>query len=229
MGLSMSPGIRPEPALFAAVQGYASKLEGNIDQVSAVHREAARELASWITNKIARGEEANVIVICTGNSRRSVLGSVLGNVAASFYNLPSLHFYSGGTTPSAFNSRTATALRAAGVSISATGEEAPRGDDATPNPIFTVKWGSGEALEFSKKYSDVSNPQRDFAALLVCTEADGACPAVLGASARIPCPFTDPKESDGTTDEATYYAEKRDEIGRFMILVAKDVAASKTK
>lgn len=228
MVLSMSEGTSPEP-LFNAVHSYATQLESTIDQVSAIHREAARKLATWISDRLSRGEAANVIVICTGNSRRSVLGSVMGNVSADFYNLPALHFFSGGTTPSAFNRRTITALQAIGIEISATGNEAPRGDLTTPNPIFQVTWGSGSTLEFSKAYNEASNPQTDFAALLVCIEADGACPFVPGAGARIPCPFTDPKEFDDTTNEADRYADKRDEIGRFVMLVVRDVAAAVNK
>jgi arsenate reductase len=92
-----------------------------------------------------------------------------------------------------------------------------------------MSWGSGEMLEYSKHYSDARNPQRDFAALLVCSEAAGACPAVTGASIRIPCPFTDPKEADGTPEEDLRYAERRDEMGRFMLSVCRHVAESQAR
>jgi hypothetical protein len=75
------------------------------------------------------------------------------------------------------------------VEIEPTGNEAPRGEPKTANPIYSVKWGSGmEATEFSKNYFDARNPQHAFAALMVCGEADAACPVVKGAAIRMPCP-----------------------------------------
>ena len=152
----------------------------------------------------------------------------MGNVAASYYGLEGIKFYSGGTTPTAFNGRTVKTLLDIGIEISAPGGEAPRGDPHTANPLYKVAWGAGEAREFSKHYADSSNPQSDFAALLVCTEADEACPMVTGASARINCPFSDPKEADGTEFETLRYSERRDEIGRFMLAVARQITAARS-
>ena len=71
--------------------------------------------------------------------------------------------------------------------------------------------------EFSKLYAHEQNPQQDFAAILVCDEADEACPTVEGASIRIAAPYFDPKAYDGTPLEAAKYAERRDDIGRMML------------
>ncbi len=68
-------------------------------------------------------------------------------------------------------------------------------------------------------YSDPHNPQRDCAAILVCSEADTACPKVTGAAARIPLPYLDPKLFDGAPFESAKYAERRDDIGRLMLSV----------
>ena len=79
-----------------------------------------------------------------------------------------------------------------------------------------------EATEFSKTYFDASNPQQGFAALMVCGEADAACPLVKGA-ARISMPYPDPKIYDGSTYEALKYAERRDDMGRLMLSVMMQV------
>ena len=76
-----------------------------------------------------------------------------------------------------------------------------------------------EATEFSKTYFDASNPQQGFAALMVCGEADAACPLVKGAAARISMPYLDPKIYDDSIYEAQKYAERRDDIGRLMLSV----------
>jgi arsenate reductase len=54
---------------------------------------------------------------------------------------------------------------------------------------------------------------------MVCSEADTACPKVEGANVRIPVPYLDPKAFDGAPFEAAKYAERRDDIGRFMLCV----------
>ena len=76
-----------------------------------------------------------------------------------------------------------------------------------------------QSVEFSKKYDDALNPQSGFAALLVCSDAEEACPIITGASVRIALPYLDPKLYDGTAIESLKYAERRDDIGRLMMSV----------
>jgi hypothetical protein len=77
-----------------------------------------------------------------------------------------------------------------------------------------------EAMEYSKLYPDAVNLQSNFAAVLVCSEADASCPTVRGASMRIAVPYENPKAYDGAEFEAAKYAERRDDMGRFMLSVA---------
>jgi hypothetical protein len=148
----------------------------------------------------------------------------MGNIAAAYYGMPEIRFHSGGTAPTAFNPRTIAALKNIGVEIEPTGQEAPRGEPKTANPTYVVRWGTGmEATEFSKTYFDASNPQQGFAALMVCGEADAACPLVKGAAVRISMPYLDPKIYDDSTYEALKYAERRDDIGRLMLSVMMQV------
>ena len=92
-----------------------------------------------------------------------------------------------------------------GVEVVPTGTEAVRGESKTANPMYRVRWGMPggtgtptlEATEFSKLFSDPANPEHGFAALMVCGEADAACPVVKGAAARISMPYLDPKIYDG--------------------------------
>jgi hypothetical protein len=71
--------------------------------------------------------------------------------------------------------------------------------------------------EFSKHYGDPANPQQGFAALMVCGEADAACPFVKGAAQRVSMPYLDPKIYDDGSLEAAKYAERRDDMGRLML------------
>jgi hypothetical protein len=155
----------------------------------------------------------------------------MGNLAAAYFGMPDIRFHSGGTAPTAFNPRTVSALKAIGFDVESTGKEAERGEPTTQNPVYRVSWGDGlEALEFSKRHGDATNPQNGFAALMVCSEADEACPFVKGATLRLSMPYLDPKIYDGGVYEAAKYAERRDDIGRLMLSVmvqARGEVASK--
>jgi arsenate reductase (thioredoxin) len=218
MLLEKTPHSRDD--LFPNVRRHADLLTTQFDLIEERHRAAADELVAWMSTNYQSGKPLAVIVVCTGNSRRSILRSTMGNLAAAYYGLQNIHFYSGGTTPSAFNQRTVASLKEIGIEVEPTGKEAPRGSSGDANSIYQIRLGTGmETLEFSKLYSDAQNPQSGFAALMVCSQADAECPIVKGAGKRISAPYMDPKEYDGAAFEAAKYAERRDDIGRFMLSV----------
>jgi hypothetical protein len=212
--------------LLPRVRQHADFLTTSFDMIDEPHRLAGQKLAEWIASNYRPGRRLDVVVVCTGNSRRSILGATMGNVAAAYYGMPEIRFHSGGTAPTAFNSRTVAALRDVGVEIEPTGKEAERGEPKTENPVYRIRWGTTgsdgaamEAVEFSKKYGDPANPQQGFAALMVCGEADAACPFVKGAAVRVSMPYLDPKIYDGGAFEPAKYAERRDDMGRLMLSV----------
>jgi hypothetical protein len=146
-------------SLNPRLAAHADLLTTSFDMIDETHRDAGEKLVDWIVENYKPGQPLHVTVICTGNSRRSILGATMGNIAADYYGMPEMHFHSGGTAPTAFNPRTIAALKEIGVQVEPTGSEAPRGEPKTANPIFTVRWGSGlEATEFSKTYHDAANP-----------------------------------------------------------------------
>ncbi len=211
--------------LLPKVREHAELLTTSLDMIDETHRIAGKKLAEWIAGNYRPGQRLEVIVVCTGNSRRSILGATMGNIAAAYYGMPEIRFHSGGTAPTAFNGRTMSALKEIGVEVEPTGEEATRGEPKTANSIYGVRWGAAEAsasceaTEFSKHYSDPANPQQGFAALMVCGEADAGCPVVKGSALRVSMPYLDPKIYDGSAFEAAKYAERRDDMGRLMMAV----------
>lgn len=212
-------------ALLPAVAEHARLLTTGFDQIDEMHRLRSKELVDWIVDSFEPGRPLPVVFVCTGNSRRSILGATLGNIAAAYYGLSEIQCYSGGTKPSAFNRRTIATLREIGVKIVPTGRDVAGDAAAENNPIYKVRWGDPvgewplETVEFSKRYDDEQNPRAGFAALIVCSEADTACPNVKGASVRISMPYVDPKLFDDSEFEARKYAERRDDIGRLMLAV----------
>ena len=165
--------------------------------------------------------------ICTGNSRRSILGATMGNIAAAYYGMPEVRFHSGGTAPTAFNPRTIAALKEIGVEVEPTGEEAPRASRRPPTRSTRSAGASGtglEATEFSKTYFDASNPQQGFAALMVCGEADAACPVGQGGGPAGLDALPGPEDlRRQPLTRRIKYAERRDDIGRLMLCVMMQV------
>ena len=92
--------------LLPEVREHADRLTTSFDMIDEPHRLAGRKLADWIAENYRPGRPLDVIVVCTGNSRRSILGATMGNIAAAYYGMPEVRFHSGGTAPTAFNART---------------------------------------------------------------------------------------------------------------------------
>ncbi|MFO0947380.1 MAG: hypothetical protein U1D30_15830 [Planctomycetota bacterium] len=145
--------IRLLPSIEQYLEWIASvRHEGDKSRIHAIN-----DLAKWMTQRIQRSSDAAVIVVCTGNSRRSVFASVLGNALAARLVVP-VRFFSGGTKPSAVDWRTIRALEEVGFQIHATGRSACESMSGASNPIFHVRWAEGgtdpdqhrEMDEFSK-------------------------------------------------------------------------------
>lgn len=130
---------------------------------------------------------AHVIFVCTHNSRRSQLAEAVARGLAHALGLTHLRFSSAGTVATQVASPALDTLRRAGL------------------PTREL---------FSKTLGDAALPKRDFIAVMVCTDADEACPLVPGATARVRLPFIDPKRSDGTPDEAATYDACLQQLGR---------------
>jgi arsenate reductase (thioredoxin) len=174
--------------------------------------------------------------LCAGPRNRYCHGSLRNNwcqrnnwenLAAAYYGMPETRFHSGGTAPTAFNPRTVSTMKAIRFEVDPTGKEAERSEPKTENPIYRVFWGEGfETREFSKHYGDAGNPQGGFAALMVCSDADAACPFLKGATLRISMPYLYPKKHDGGVNEEAKYAERRHDVGRLMLTVMAQARAA---
>jgi arsenate reductase len=159
-----------------------------------------------LTDYLRKTEAPRLTFICTHNSRRSQIAQVWATVAAAYYGIE-LEAYSGGTEVTAFNPRAVAALERTGFRVEPTGDAA--------NPRYQITYAEGlPPLEcWSKSYDDPANPDRDFAALMTCSEADAGCPFIPGAAFRLPLTYADPKEADGTDQEMERYDERVREIG----------------
>lgn len=192
-----------------SLHSLCQKLENEFHLIDEERKSKLKDLSNYISNKINLNEKCNLNVICTHNSRRSHIGQLMLAVAADYYKLENIYTYSGGTEATALNFRVITALEKVGFIISSD-------DLEKSNPEFKIKWQEEmEAyIAFSKKYAHPLNPQDKYAAIMVCSEADGDCPIVFGSDFRLSLPYEDPKIHDDTKKESESYKMKISEIGR---------------
>lgn len=198
----------------AVLDSYLSARQGEFDQIDAAHRTELDGLADLITTMAGKQDKVRITFVCTHNSRRSHLGAIWAQVAADRHGFAGVvETFSGGTEATAFNSRAVAAVQRAGLDV----KTAQPGD----NPTYAVR-AHEEAepmLCWSKTYDDPLNPQQGFIAVLVCSDADAACPVVRGAAHRVAIPYVDPKAADGTEQEAATYDERCAQIAREMLYV----------
>lgn len=199
--------------MFEKIKNKIYLLENNFDEIDNDRKEILKQFSEYISTKLQNKQEVNLIFICTHNSRRSTISQIWAQTAAEYYGIPNIKCYSGGTEATAFNPRAVKAMRKAGFKIET--------KDDSDNPVYLVYYSDDkEPVEcFSKVYSDEYNPQKDFAAIMTCSDADENCPIVFGAEARFPIRYEDPKEFDGTEQEEDKYNERVEQIGREMLFL----------
>lgn len=205
--------------MYKELEKYIFALESKFDQISSQRKEELQEVADYIESKLKGSEIAKLNFICTHNSRRSHLAQIWTSVAAAHYDLDGIETFSGGTEATAFNPRAVAAVERAGFKV-----ENPGGD----NPRYEVSFSEDAQpmICFSKKFDDNFNPDKNFAAIMTCSDADENCPFVPGAEFRKPITYRDPKESDGTDHEFETYDERCKQIASEMFYLMSQVNAN---
>ncbi len=198
-------------SLFSKLEYKVIQLMNLFENIPPERKELLKSFAEYISKKLKDEKEINLTFICTHNSRRSHISQIWAQTAAEYYGIPNIKCYSGGTEATAFNPRAVKAMQKAGFKIE-------KKDDSV-NPVYHVSYSDEkEPVEcFSKVYSDEYNPQKDFAAIMTCSDADENCPVVFGAEARFPIRYDDPKEFDNTELEEAKYDERVEQIGSEML------------
>lgn len=185
---------------------YCNTLPAEFENISAERKASLEEIGDYILQK--QGDSVNLIFICTHNSRRSHFGQIWAFTAAQYYGLKNIETFSGGTEATAFHPNAVAALERAGFHFT------KQGSDENPKYLAFMSNDESESLMFSKKYDDAQNPSENFCAIMVCTQADEACPFIPGAETRFSLPYDDPKAFDQTPAESQKYDERCREIAR---------------
>ena len=195
------------------MKSYIEKVLSGIPSVQPHRRAVLDKIAAYIR----AGKAAKLVFICTHNSRRSQFAQVWAAVAADYFDLKNVETYSGGTEATVFHPNAVAALHRAGFEIKNPGGE-------NPHYELTFSKNRPALVCFSKTYSDPANPQKNFAAVMVCSDADEGCPVVFGAERRFSLPYADPKIADGRTDERATYDARCLEIAVEMFYLMSQVS-----
>ncbi|MDX1666215.1 MAG: protein-tyrosine-phosphatase [Saprospiraceae bacterium] len=205
--------------IYRELHTYCNARAAEFNEIDKHRREKLQELADYIGEKLKAEDPVRIVVICTHNSRRSHMGQLWLRAAAAWYGLDDqIYSYSGGTEATSIYPRALEVMERAGFEIARTQEG--------KNPVYEARVGPGKKSTklFSKTYDDPYNPKSDFAALMVCSEADENCPFVPGAEARFSLPFRDPKDFDDTIEEMPRYEETCRKMARQFLFTLSEAA-----
>ncbi len=196
------------------LQDYCESLIKEFDQIPEARKAKLQLLGDYIVTTQKEQEDTKLVFICTHNSRRSQFAQIWALAATQYYGIENIKTYSGGTKATAFNIRAINALKRAGFKVDIK-------ENNSDNPKYLISDGGSFSSYpmFSKKFHDPFNPEREFCAVMTCSQADGACPFISGADERISIPYDDPREADGTNEEKGKYDERCRQIAREMFYV----------
>lgn len=202
--------------MYTQLAEYIKECEQAVADIPGERKDKLEDIAGFIRDRLGESKPASLIFICTHNSRRSHLCQIWAAVAAHRAGLEDVQTFSGGTEATALNPRAAQAIERAGFRIMKPGGN---------NPRYQVHFSdkTEPLICFSKIFDNPHNPQKDFAAVMTCSDADQNCPFVPGTSFRASIPYVDPKEADGTPQESQTYDERCRQIATEMIYMISQV------
>ncbi|MCI4667133.1 MAG: protein-tyrosine-phosphatase [Bacteroidia bacterium] len=203
--------------MYPSLKTYIEQLEPEVRAIPEQRIELLEKIVSYCKGKIQAGLPCELNFICTHNSRRSHMGQIWARTMAVHHGVMGVETYSGGTEATAFNPNAIKAIRAAGFDIEVLAEGV--------NPQYLVRNDNNDkgSEAWSKVFSDPSNPNKDFGAIMTCQEADEACPFVPGAELRVALSYDDPKAFDGTDLQDAKYQERSRQIASEMYWVFEKV------
>jgi len=202
--------------LYPDLQRYLSNCVASFDVIPSDRKADLAKVADYIRERLSRSEPAKLTFICTHNSRRSHLSQIWAQVAVDYYGLSGVETFSGGTEATALNPRAVAALQRCGLKIVADETNAV-------NPRYSVysSDSSDPQICFSKVYDAAPNPTKGYCAVMTCSQADDACPLVMGCDLRTAIRYEDPKVADDTDCEAQRYDERSAQIcGEMLYLMS---------
>jgi len=193
--------------VISSVEKYINSFFAEELIISEKRKIQIKEISEYVGNKIKYNLPINIIFICTHNSSRSQFAQIWAQTAGEYFKIPNINCFSAGTEVTSFNPRSLMALKNAGFEIEKT--------DSIENPVYNINYAYNKIpiKGFSKIISDKENPQSNFIAIMICSDADEACPIIPGAEKRFSLIYEDPKNSDNTPEADIVYNKRCKQIG----------------
>jgi|SRR5690554_2449264 len=192
--------------MFSEIRSIIKKLP--LIKPNSSRLESLNQVVSYIKFKIEEGKKAQLVFICTHNSRRSQMAQVWAKLIAENYGIE-VNVFSGGTEVTEFHPNAVGVFKKLGMKIEV---------EKSSNPHYFLSYGKNkEAIElFSKLYNDEFNPTSCFAAIMTCSSADSNCPYIPSAEKRIVLTYEDPKKFDRSEKVQEAYEATAIEIAKEM-------------
>jgi arsenate reductase len=212
--MNLSANRDLETPFFPVLKQYLTERIAEFSMIPAERKADLAKVAEYVRGCISKSVAAKLTFICTHNSRRSHLSQIWAQVAADYYSISNVETFSGGTEATAFNPRAVAAMKRSGLQITTA-------DAAATNPRYEVRASEQGTAQvcFSKVYDAPPNPTVGYCAIMTCSQADDACPLVMGCDLRMPIRYEDPKIADDTDQEANLYDERSRQICREMLFL----------
>lgn len=203
--------------MIPSIKNYCDDLVKKFDSISPERKVILEKISTYITTTLKEKNQVNLIYICTHNARRSHFGQAWALTAINYFQLKNIFVFSGGTEVTAFHPNAVNALRRVGFIIEPTLSE--------KNPLYQITYDQKEEpwKFFSKEFDHPENPKKDFAAILVCSDAEQNCPFVPGTDIRVLTSYNDPKDFDNTPEQDMMYDERCRQIGLEVLYVFSKV------
>lgn len=192
--------------MIPSIKTYCDNLTKEFRTIPDSRKEILEKITQYIKSKQKDNKLINLIYICTHNSRRSHFGQIWAQVAASYYNVKNVNTFSGGTEATAFNINAINSLKRVGFDVKPINIE----KNSTYHVFHDEK--ESPSICFSKTYDDAKNPQKEFAAIMTCSDAEENCPFIPGVELRIGTTYDDPKAFDNTPQQDAKYDERCKQI-----------------
>jgi arsenate reductase (thioredoxin) len=192
--------------MIPSIKAYCDNLTKEFKTIPDNRKVILEKITQYIKSKQDDNKSINLVYICTHNSRRSHFGQVWAHVASYYYNIPNVNTFSGGTEATAFNINAINSLKRVGFNVKPINIE--------KNTSYHVFHDDNEtpSVCFSKTYDDAKNPQKEFAAIMTCSDAEENCPFIPGVELRIGTTYDDPKAFDNTPQQDAKYDERCKQI-----------------
>jgi hypothetical protein len=179
---------------YARLKEYCSELPKEFKKIPGDRKMILEQMGDYLYKTTSKGKTAQLLFVCTQNSRRSQFAQVWAQTAAYYYKLKNIKTYSGGYSETAINYRILEALRKAGFSVTAA-------ENYSQNPVYLLSLGQRypDIFIFSKRYDFWQNPNEKFTTVLCSKDLIDLKLEPGGTEKVFPLPYEDIQIYDNST------------------------------